>query len=338
LIPDLAVESCLSCHWPHDGQLCLVNVRVCLEVREERQLSYRWTLTNAIKHLIGIDSPRTFQRWLGAEQPSAPKPGKPRRPRTEAEIRDLVLRLARETCWGYTRILGELKKLGVRAICRSTVINILKEHGLDPGPQRGLGTWDEFLKRHAATLWATDFFSKQVWTKAGLVDCFVLCFIHLGSRRVYVSGLTAQPDRAWMIQQARNLAMNFAEQPVKPTMLLRDYDGKFAPEFDAILEAEGVTVKKVGPHAPNLNACAERWVQSCRREMLDHFVVFGEDHLRHLVAEYVAYYNEERAHQAKDSLLLTGLPPPPVSPLVVEEVGCRERLGGLLKHFYRRVA
>jgi hypothetical protein len=183
------------------------------------------------------------------EQSSVPRPGKPGRPRTEFKIRDLVLRLARETGWGYTRILGELKKLGVRAICRATVINILKEHGLDPGPRRGLGTWDEFLKRHAATLWATDFFSKPVWTKAGLVDYFVLCFIHLGSRRVYVSGLTAQPDRAWMAQQARNVAMHFAEQPEKPTILLRDYDGKFAPEFDAILEAEGVSVKKVGPQA-----------------------------------------------------------------------------------------
>ena len=72
--------------------------------------------------------------------------------------------------------------------------------------------------------------------------------------------------------------------------------------------------------------------------MLDHCVVFGEDHLRHLIAEYVTYYNEERSHQAKDNLPLTGLPPPPVSPLPAEEVGCRERLGGLLKHYYRRAA
>ena len=234
--------------------------------KRQRLIKYGRPLGAAIKHLIGIVSPCTFLRWLGAKQPSASKPGKPGRPRTEVEIRDLVLRLARETGWGYTRILGELKKLGVRAICRSTVINILKEHGLDPGPRRGLGTWDEFLKRHAATLWACDFFTKQIWTKAGLVDYFVLFFIHLGSRRVYVSGLTAQPDRAWTVQQARHVAMHFAEQPEKPTILLRDFDGKFAPEFDAILKADGVTVKKVGPHAPHLHAYAERWVQSCRRE------------------------------------------------------------------------
>ena len=270
----------------------------------QRLIKYGRPLGAAIEHLIGIVSPRTFLRWLGAEQPSATKPGKPGRPRTEVEIRDLVLRLARETGWGYTRILGELKKLGVRAICRSTVINILKEHGLDPGPRRGLGTWDEFLKRHAVALGATDFFSKPVWTQAGLVDYFVLCFIHLGSRRVYVSGLTAQPDRAWTVQQARNVAMHFAEQPVKPAILLRDYDGKFAPEFDAILEADGVTVKKVGPHAPNLNAIAERFVQTAKSECLDHFIVFGEDHLRHLVFSFQDYYNELRPHQAKDNLPL----------------------------------
>jgi hypothetical protein len=100
--------------------------------RAQRLIEYGRPLGTTIKYLIGIVSPRTFLRWLGAEPPSSPKLGKPGRPRTEVEIRDLVLRLARETGWGYTRILGELKKLGVRAICRSTVINILKEHGLDP--------------------------------------------------------------------------------------------------------------------------------------------------------------------------------------------------------------
>lgn len=300
-------------------------------------IKYGRPLGTAIKHLIGIVSSRTFLRWLGAEQPSAPKSGKPGRPRTEVEIRDLVLRLARETGWAYIRNLGELKKLGVLAICRSTVINILKEHGLDPGPQRGLGTWDEFLKRHAATLWACDFFTNQVWIKAGLVDYFVLYFIHLGSRRVYVSGMSVQPDRTWMVQQARNAAMHFAEQADKPTLLLRDYDVKFAPEFNEILEGEGVTVKKVGPHAPNLNALAERFVQTAKSECLDHLMVFGEEHLRHLALSFQAYYNELRPHQAKDNLPLNCTAPPPTAVFVAEYIVCDERLGGLVKHFYRRV-
>src|SRR5262249_8192741 len=139
----------------------------------------------------------------------------------------------RENGWGYTRILGELKKLGVRSICRSTVVNILKEAGLDPGPKRGEGTWTDFLKRHSKTLWACDFFTKNVWTLTGLQQIFVLFFINIASRRVYVSGMTAHPDKTWMIQQARNVSMFFAEQADKPEILFRDHDAKFVKEFDA---------------------------------------------------------------------------------------------------------
>ena len=128
------------------------------------------------------------------------------------------------------------------------------------------------------------------------------------------------------------------EQPEKPTILLRDYDGKFAPEFDAILEADGVTVKKVGPHAPNLNAIAERFVQTAKSECLDHFVVFGEEHLRHLVFSLQNYYNELRPHQAKDNLPMNCTAPPPTAAFAAAEIVCEERLGGLLKHCRRRVA
>jgi putative transposase len=149
----------------------------------------------AIKDLIGIVSPRTFARWASGEvsgtqsaQPAhSEQPAKSGRPRTADELRELVQRLARENEWGYTRILGELKKLGVGKICRSTVVNILRQAGLDPGPKRGEGTWDEFVKRHAKTLWACDFFSKKVWTMAGLVDVFVVSFLHVGCRKVFVA-------------------------------------------------------------------------------------------------------------------------------------------------------
>lgn len=291
----------------------------------------------ALKDLISIVSPRTFLRWVNGEAVAKPpkKAAKPGRPRTPEEIRDLVLKLARETGGGYTRILGELKKLGVRKICRSTVIKILKENGLQPGPERGEGTWDEFLKRHAATLWACDFFSQKVWTLGGMVDVFVLFFLPVGSRRVFVSGVTAHPDRAWVLQQARNVSMYFGDEPVKPTHLLRDNDGKFRKEFDALLEADGMTVKKIVPRSPNLNAYAERFVQSIKQECLAHFLVLGESHLRHLVTEYVAYYHRERPHQAKDNLPLTATGPPTVTPLTVAEVVCEERLAGLLKHYRR---
>jgi putative transposase len=122
-------------------------------------------------------------------------------------------------------------------------------------------------------------------------------------------------------------------------MLLRDHDGKFLAEFDALLESEGIEVKKVGPRAPNLNAHIERWGQSLQQECLDHFVCFGEDHLRYLVSEYLAYYHHERPHQSFSNQTLCGAPPPaPQSVAGRGEVVCKERLGGLLKHFSRRAA
>jgi putative transposase len=140
----------------------------------QRLLKYGKPLGQAIRQLITIVSPRTFARWVKGDATATARGGQPAarpgRPRTAEDIRALVLRLARANAWGYTRILGELKKLGVRKISRTTVIKILKENGLDPGPRRGEDTWDDFLKRHAATLWACDFFSTKVWTLSGLVE------------------------------------------------------------------------------------------------------------------------------------------------------------------------
>jgi putative transposase len=250
-----------------------------------------------------------------------------------------VLRLARETGWGYTRILGKLRKLGISKMSRATVINILREHGLEPGPKRGEETWVEFLKRHSATLWACDFFSKKVWTARGLVEMFVLFFIQVGSRRVHLAGMTAHPDGRWMAQQARNVAMLFAEQADKPRYLSRDHDTKFTRQFDEILESEGVEVKAVGPRAPNMNAVAERWVQSVKQECLDHFVVFGVAHLRYILNQYLDWYHRCRSHQGLDDKLVDGGATPAVAgPMSADDIVREEQLGGLLKHYYRKAA
>jgi putative transposase len=149
--------------------------RLTVTPRErQRLLKVGRALGSAVKTLISIVSARTFARWLSAEakpRPVARPACKPGRPRTSAELRALVVRLARENSWGYTRIHGELKKLGVKRVSRSTVVNILKENGLDLGPKRGEGTWDNFIRRHAATLWACDFFSKEVWTMGAWSTC-----------------------------------------------------------------------------------------------------------------------------------------------------------------------
>ncbi|MEK7218739.1 MAG: hypothetical protein AAB728_04710, partial [Patescibacteria group bacterium] len=217
-----------------------------------------------LRDLISIVTYRTFLRWCNREKKKdsgkRPRVG---RPRTDENLEDVVLRIARENRgWGYTRILGMLKFLGIfRKISRNTVKRIMLRNGLDPGPRRGPGSWDEYLKIHLKTLWACDFVVKKILTKWGLVECFVLFFIHLGTRRVFLGGVTKNPDGPWMARQAINLCMCAEELAPKPTILIRDRDGKFTEQFDAILESEGIESKKLPAHSPNLNAYAERWVQ-----------------------------------------------------------------------------
>ena len=165
-----------------------------------------------LKELASFVSYQTFARWVreteqAGNQQKAPPARKPGRPKTDDEIRELVLKLARENAWGYTRILGELRKLGITRISRQTVKNILKAHDLDPGPKRGKGSWDEFLRIHADTLWQCDFVSERMWTLRGFVDLYFLVFLHLGTRRCWISPCTVSPESTWVSQQAKNFMM-----------------------------------------------------------------------------------------------------------------------------------
>jgi len=301
-----------------------------------RLLKYGKLVGPAIKELISIVHPRTFARWVADEKKDPNKsPAKRGRPRTKIEICELIFRMARENNWGYSRILGELAKLGIRKIGRTTVQNILKAAGFDPNPSRGRSTWDEFIKQHAATLWACDFLSVKSVTHKGLIDLYVLFFIHIDSRQVFVSNATAHPDAQWTEQQARNFCIHLDEQGLKATHLLRDRDRKFTEKFDAIMKSQGAKVQRLPVRSPNLNAHAERWIQSLKNECLAHFLIFGRKHLDYLVHEFVDYYHRFRPHQGKgNELLLTPNSPPPTEGKVV----CEERLGGLLKHYHRQAA
>jgi len=134
----------------------------------QRLLALGKAFGQAIEELITIVTPATFYRWVRDEnEPHSKKPkGGQRKPR---EIRELVLEIAKTTGFGYTRIIGELRKLGIRKISRQTVRNILKEEGIEPGPNRTSDSWDQFLKRHGETLWAVDFFSVKTLTLRGPV-------------------------------------------------------------------------------------------------------------------------------------------------------------------------
>lgn len=205
-----------------------------------------------IRHVITIVAYSTFRRWVrkAKGQEMAVKTG---RPRIQVCIRKLVVRIARETGWGYSRILGELKKLRVGRISRQTVKNILKENGFDPGPKRGRGTWSEFLHVHSEMLWQCDFFSKRIWTRFGPRQMFALAFIHLGTRRVFVTPATDSTNSRWMEQRAREFLDYAREQGLACDILMRDHDGAYSKKFDQMFKDQGIQVKPVGPHAPNLN-------------------------------------------------------------------------------------
>lgn len=310
----------------------------------ERLLKLGKELGPAIRFLITIVSYSTFRRWVRKEE-GYTGPIRRGRPRLTAIVRELVVMIAKETGWGYTRILGEIRKLHVGPVCRQSVKKILIEHGLDPGPKRGKGTWSDFLRIHSETLWQCDFFSKTIWTLKGPRQIFALAFIHLGTRRVFVTPGTFKPDAAWMEKQARAFLEHTATERLQCSIVTRDYDGKFSKPFDQLFKDRSIQVKKVGPRAPNLNAFIERWIQSLKHEALNHFIVMGEKHFDYIVSEYVRYFHQCRPHQGIGNVLLAQATSEPadgatitddsLKPLTLAEVKCEARLGGLLKHYYR---
>jgi putative transposase len=159
---------------------------------------------------------------------------------------------------------------------------------------------------------------------------------------VILSAPTANPDSQWVTQQARNASMQTAEWNLSVDYLTIDRDTKYTTSFDAVWQAEGAEIMRVGPKAPNMNPFAERFVQTLRTECLDHFLICGQRHLRYLVNEFVEHYNHERPHQGLGNVPLSDADKqkdePAVLPFPSGEVKCRERLGGLLKHYYRQAA
>jgi putative transposase len=216
----------------------------------------------------------------------------------------------------------------------------LKEAGLDPCPQRGEPTWSKFLQAHAATLWQCDFFSHKALTLRGWREFYVLVFLHVGSRRVAVSPATLHPNAEWVADQADAFVKHLQSIGIgkAKTILFRDRDGKYRPEFDAKLKEAGVEVQRTPIRSPNLNAYVERWIQSIRVECLDKFIALGETHLNHLIREYVEHFQTERPHQSKGNRPLPDAdsPDPPILPFP-DRIECKKRLGGVLRH-YRRAA
>jgi putative transposase len=240
-------------------------------------------------------TPRTLLRWhrrIIARRWTYPH-RRPGRPPVGNEVRELILRLARENShWGYFRIVGELRKLGI-TVSATLVRNVLARSGVPPAPQRDQLSWRSFLREHAETVLACDFFTVDT---VRLRRLYVLFFVSIGTRRVEYFGCTSNPNAAWIAQQARNLLMDLDERRERPRFLIHDRDTKFSRLFDGIFESEGIAVIHTPIRAPNANAHAERWVGSVRRECLDRLLIFGRRQLEHVLRVYVCHFNQQRGH------------------------------------------
>ena len=242
-------------------------------------------------------TPATLLAWhrrLAAKKYDTSKWRKPGRPPIVRGVARLVVRLAKENpLWGHRRIHGELMKLGV-TIAPSTVWKILHAAGIDPAPRRSGPSWRQFLHAQAAGIVAVDFLHVDTVLLRRL---YVLVFIEHGTRRMHVGGVTASPTGAWTVQQARNLALSFAERFEDVKFLIRDRGSNFTASFDAVFQAAGTRVLHTAVQAPRMNAICERLVGTLRRELLDRVLILGEAHLRSTLAEYQAHYNTAWPHQ-----------------------------------------
>jgi transposase InsO family protein len=282
--------------------------------------------------ILGWNRKLAAKKFDGSEQRKALG-----RPRVDKELEEWVVKMAKENrSWGYDRIAGSLAELGYD-ISDQTVGNILKRRGIPPAPERQkTTTWRDFIRRHLHVLWATDFFSTEVWTLGGLVTFYVLFFIKLDTREVHIAGITANPNEQWMMQVARNLTMEEWGLLKPGHYLIHDRDKKFCPAYNQLLDDASVKRLPLPPRSPNLNAIAERFVRSVKSEALSQFILFGEKSLRHILTEYLAHYHSERCHQGIGNVI-----PLPVGPAANDREGpieCHERLGGTLKFYQRKVA
>jgi transposase InsO family protein len=248
------------------------------------------------------------------------------------DVQTLAVRLARENpTWGYQRIVGELKGLGIK-VSPTTVRTWLRNAGLGPvGTRRGM-TWREFIRTHRHSMLAVDFFTVEtIW----LQRLYVLFFIELGSRRVHLAGCTVSPTAGWVTQQARQLTWMLPDRPQAFRFLIRDRDQKFTKTFDGVFQAENIELVRIPFRAPQANGVAERFVRTVRTECLDWLLILNQQHLERTLSTFVKHYNTHRPHRGLDLR-----PPQPavlsrasVTDFYDGRVQRRDRLGGLVHEY-----
>jgi len=316
--------------------------RILLSIAQRRLLAVKGKILGRkmLEKVAGIVTPETILRWhrelVARHWDYSERRKKAGRPAVPQEIVDLILKLARENPrWGYNRIQGAIGNLGY-AISDTAVANILKAHGMDPAPDRKRqSSWKSFLHTHWDVLASVDFTTIAVWTKKGLVTYYLLFFMELATRRVHFAGLTVHPDEDWLLQVARNVTDAEEGFLRGKRYLLMDRDGKFSEAFRGTLEAVGVKPVRLPPRSPNLNAYIERFMRSLKEECLERMIFFGEKALQAATVAYIDHYLMERNHQGVGNQLL--IPGAEIGKKAGEVV-CRDRLGGLLRYYFREAA
>ena len=259
--------------------------------------------------------------------------GRTGRPATRRNIRALVRRLARENPdWGYRRIHGELAGLGVN-VAASTVWEILKASGIDPGRRQTGPTWSQFLRSQAEAILACDFFTVDLLDGT---QAYVLAVIEHATRRIRIPGITLHPTGEWTTQQARNLVMDLGEQAHRARFMIRDRGSNFTIAFDALLADAGIRTVLCNIHTPRMNAITERWIGGCRRELLDRTLIWNQAHLRQILRQYETHHNQHRPHRSLHGAAPLKPLPEPVD-LDLYRVRRQARAGGLINE-YRLVA
>ena len=299
-----------------------------------------------LKELASIGTPDTILGWYrkhvaakydgSAERtPPVAKPG--RRPKPQ-DLREWAARIARQNpTFGYGKIVGALKNVG-HHVSESTVSRILRSLGIPPAPERSKQTrWRDYLRAQFGTIAAADFFSVEVLSWFGLVRFQVLFVIDLATRKATLVGVARDTDVCgdWVANKFRALTDPFDGFLRDHTVLILDRDPVYTKTARAVLKGAGVEPLRIPPRSPNLNAYAERFVGSVRRECLSRIVPLREAHLRRILEEYFSLYNSERNHQSLDNELIE---PEPALQGGAGEIQCCERLGGLLRFYHRAAA
>ena len=292
-----------------------------------------------LEKTFNLFTPATLHRWyrklVRKKWDYSARVRKKGRPKVSPELEAWVVKLALENpIDGYQTLAGRLKLLGFETN-PETIQNILKRNGIPTAPERaGQLTWREFLDTNWEDLAATDFLTWEVLTPFGLVTYFILFFIRHLDRKIHIAGVTTGPHEEWMKQIARNITdpeTGFLEPGTK---LLHDRDGKYTAHFDRLLDECGIETLRTPPKSPNCNAHAERFVRSLKQQCLSRKIITNENQLRKTLKEYVEYYNHERCHQGMGNTIPDPIPEHGVFD-TKGKIQRKERLGGLLKFYYR---